>query len=514
MSSKGDIFDRVLSSKSSSSSGDVFDRLIKKQESLGREGKYVGGTVGAGLKAGAKSPKQALKEIPGAAARVIEAPFHLPQIIAGAASKILGQPEAPQPRETFLSHFIPPEKSPTPADYVAEAGRRGLGEEERGEAEDISELEQLLFPIPGARKIPTPKSALGFIEKRAKKVPETFQSGLIKPRATEARFAKAGIITPGRQESVIKSLDQQARELTKASAEKAVPLVKQIQEGKNIRGGYQERFGSLKKMAEKANPEIDITPLADFMEESSAKFRNIPSPHADAKLIISEGKKFRKKVPGDLDSLLRTYRSNNRKIERITERARIHGKLEEYDEFLKSQNKAIAKSIEKTLPENSPWVKEFKTLNKEFTEIRNAEETSKMLKSALGEEFDSRSFQKLGIDSIKQKKLQLRMGKEGADEVIQISKDLKKAIDGIKRMPAREYSKFEAALPISFLIPGMGKVVGGAVTLYKLSKLARRGYGWYLSRPAKRKAMDSALNAISKGDLQAYKEAALELKKD
>jgi hypothetical protein len=100
---------------------------------------------------------------------------------------------------------------------------------------------------------------------------------------------------------------------------------------------------------------------------------------------------------------------------------------------------------------------------------------------------------KLGLDPKRQAKLRLKMGKEGADEIIQISKDLRTANQALKRMSVKELGDLEKISPIALFIPGYGKVL----SVTKLPSYAKRAYGYYLSKPQTRKTLDTALKEIS-----------------
>ena len=182
--------------------------------------------------------------------------------------------------------------------------------------------------------------------------------------------------------------------------------------------------------------------------------------------------------------------------------------LKEYDDFLGAYNSAIEESIASTLPAGSPWFRKFKENNETFSKYKNAEDTLSQLEPILRSDVDSTSLRKLAFDKKKQAKLRLKMGKQGADEVIQIGKDLQSAIDGMKRMSAKEVSVLDAAFPLAIIIPGAGK----ALTLTKAANWSRRAYGYVLSKPASRKYLDEAIKAVAKNDLSAYKTATNELK--
>jgi len=346
-----------------------------------------------------------------------------------------------------------------------------------------------------------------------KNVAYTFESGLTKPRAVEAKFADKAIITPQMQAKTISSLEKEAANLTRKSVEKHVPITKEIEAGFNFGKKFESEFGELNHLAEKHNLHIDTKPLNLFLRESKRKYRNLPNPHPEAKSILAEVKGWAKKPISDLSNLVKIVRSNNKKIGKIFETSRTNGTQKEYVDFLLDTNRKIEESIVKYLPEDSYWVKQFQGLNKRFSEFKKGQETLAKLEPVLGSKIDTSVLRKLALDPKRQKKLALSMGQEGAKEVIQISKDLKTAIDSIKKMSSREVAYYEAAYPISYLIPGVGHATGAASVLYKGSKIARRLYGSWLTKPSTRKVYDDALNALAKKDFPAYVEATSALKK-
>jgi hypothetical protein len=345
-------------------------------------------------------------------------------------------------------------------------------------------------PFMADREALSPKGAGLFGEPS---IEEKFTSGLTKPRAVESKFAEKGIITPKRQEEVLSALDKEASELVSKSVKKHLPLSEQIAEGFDFEKLHEQKFGQLKSAAEKFNPEIDITPVSEFLHETSDKYRGIPRLHPEASKVMAELKAFTKRPQTELSRLLKIYRSNNKKISGIYETSRLTGRQQEYVDFLSNMNRSIAESFERTLPEDSQWLQGFKEMNEHYKNYRNSKAVLDSLQSVLGEEVNTTNFMKLGLDPKRQAKLRLKMGKEGADEIIQISKDLRTANQALKRMSVKELGDLEKISPIALFIPGYGKVL----SVTKLPSYAKRAYGYYLSKPQTRKTLDTALKEIS-----------------
>ncbi len=341
---------------------------------------------------------------------------------------------------------------------------------------------------------------------------EKLASGLTKPRAIEGKLAEKAIITPARQEKIVDRLNKEASKLSETTLKKEVPLSEQIKNGVDFESQFEQRFGQLQNMAEKANPDIDITPVSKFMSETASKYRGIPKLHPEAAKIKTEIKAFGNHAPIDLKSGLRTYRSNNKKIKGIYETSRLTGKQQEYVDFLVDYNKNIAKSFENTLPKDSQWIKEFKDTNQFYKNYKDAQKAMHLIEPILGQKATPSSLQKFADDPKLYKKLELSMGKKGADEIVQIAKDLQLATESIKKIPAKDLKWFESILPIGVFIPGV-QIPGGAITAKKIFDFSRRGYGWFLSSPARRKAYDDALKGLLENNRPLYVKGAEELQK-
>lgn len=382
------------------------------------------------------------------------------------------------------------------------AEKSGLGEFGQSIAEGVG------AGIPGLLKIAgsVPKA----ISKAFSSTTEKMPSGLTKIGAVESKLSKMGSLSKERQKVVVEKLNKEASDLAQKSIEKHLPAVDKLKKNANLDLKFKEDFGKLKKVAEKANPDVDITPISELMKETTQKYRGIPNPSSEAKSIINEIKYFMRKPQTGLGNLLKIYRDNGKKMKHVYETAMTGGRQEEYVNFLKSMNNAISQSFERTFPAESAWLNQFKRLNREFKEIKNAESTLLKLKGVLSENPRLAELDKLISDVKTQEKLRLSMGNEGSQEIIQIASDLKRSRDALKKMPSKEFSKFDHAFPLYYLIPFVGKAIGA----YKTVKAGRYFYGWLLSTPSRRKAYSEALNAFSKSDLEGYKKATAVLKKE
>jgi hypothetical protein len=483
----------------------VIEFLSKKSESknFGQEGKIVGGKVGRAVEGSIKKPSLLLSEVPRAVFQGVE---HLRDVVNPVPDI---QKKINKKRGTELS------------DLYSDWSREGLSPDLKEAAQDIADIEEVLLPLNFAKKggdkglVPKKKidpvqkmynerSSLPSREISTNTAPERFESGLLKPAAVDAKNHHLALITKEKQKKVIDQLDRDAQRIIREKVEKHVPISKEIQEGVDFKEKYWKGFGELKKVAEKANPSIDISPLSSFFRESVGQYRGIPRPHKDARDVLQEVRAFQNRAPTDLKSLLRVRRSNGKKLEEIYDKRLLSGHRSEYADFLNRMNKKIDESIGKTLPEDSAWFKKYTQLNSQFSQYKKGEDTLKMLEPLLREKLNTATLTRLAESPDKQKHLRIKMGEKGASEIIQLAKDLRKARESIKKIPAKDFNKFDAIWPISWVF----KPAGVATTLKKGVDYARRGYGYVLSSPKRVEALDEMVNAVSKNDLKAYQEAA------
>ena len=352
--------------------------------------------------------------------------------------------------------------------------------------------------VKGAQAVPKVIKAL------RTKTKELLPSGLSKPRAMDSKIAPYTTIGKETQKKAIEKLNIEAGGLAKEKVLEHMPIVKQIEQGFDFKNFFSTRMGNLEKVAARSKARVDLSPVEELMEKTAQKYRGIPNLHSDAKKIATEVRAFYKKPPLTVDKALKTYRSNNRKLDQIFETSRLKGTQKEYVDFLVSQNKAIAQSFRGSFGENNRWVRDFERLNAGFKQHVNAQKTLKELDGFFGGRLTPRSLEKLGSDPRTQQKLSMMMGEEGAKEIGQLAKDLKAATESIKKISTAKLWKYEGALPFTYIIPGIGKATGtlGGILV------ARNLLGTILSKPAYRRAYGEALKALSMDDLESYKTAA------
>ena len=256
---------------------------------------------------------------------------------------------------------------------------------------------------------------------------ERFPSGLTKPKAVEAKKPGLGIITPAQQERALGELNAEASKLTKAKFEESFPTAKKIEEGFDYNAAFKKGFGELETQAAKANPSIDTTPFMKFLREEQSKYRGIPTLDKEARKIVKWIEDFRSKPVSELKNLLKVYRSVNRELKGIYDRAKLSGVPDHYVNFLSRANQEIANAIRETLPKDSLWMKRFDSLNKVFKNFRDAEKIGAVLRPLLKGEPTAANLRKIANDPKLQRLLELKMGKDAAAEIIQIAKDLEAA---------------------------------------------------------------------------------------
>ena len=501
MAAKTDIFDEIVST--SESPRDIFDEIVvKKTSPEKKQPSKLRSAISAPLKGFLKT------------AQTINPFGSIGPISAQLGERILEEVLPSLPEHAILERAgkLAPYAAIGPEGLVAKGGQlaastltgelakaAGLGETGQSIAEAAG------FALPGLAK-----AGGKAVKSLVKPVEEKLPSGLTKPRAAEAKFPKAAYISKERQGAVIDKLNEQAAELGQKSVEKHVPIVKQIEKGVDFESKFQKDFENVQQMAEKANPEINITPISELISQVRKKYSGIPKLHPEGKKVVEEMKAFGNRPQTSLKNLLKIYRSNNQKIKNIYETSKITGRQQEYVDFLVDMNKKITESFKKSLPEDSAWLKKFEQTNAEYRNFQNARKVVSQLKGLLSETPTRSEIERLAENKKVQDKLALSMGEEGSKEVIQIAKDLKTATQSLKKIPKTELTKFDAVFPLYFLIPWVGKAFGAV----KAIKAARYGYGWFLSTPSTRIAFEDALKALSNQDLNAYKKATTLLSKE
>lgn len=490
-------FSQYMRAKSDADSFDDFSKFKRKKESFfGKEGTIVGGKVGSAIGAAVDRPELITEQLPVAAAKALEG---------------------------FTSMFNP-SNAINPGRSISEAAsdyiNKDLPEELKEGANDLADIESL-FMVGGvggvgrqaaktASKMKKPPRPINVGREEifeAPSIKSTYKSGLTKLEAVNAPFAEKAIISPARQEKAIQGLEKETADLTRKAVEKHLPMSKKIEEGFDFEALFEKEFTDLKAAAEKYNPQINITPLSKYFSEIRERYRGIPELHSQAKKIKKEISSFQSNPQTGLKNLLRIRRSNGRKLNEIYERRLMTGKQQEYADFLTGMNRKIDEAIFSTLPEDSEWANKYKEMNSHYAQYQNTRKALEILEPVLGGRLDTSKLRQLPKNPKAQKKLKILMGEEGANEITQIGSDLNSAIDSVKKMSVAEYSKYDAALPLAYLLPGIGKGMTAARGIH----YARRAYGFMLSQPSTRKAYDKALKAIAEHDLNGYKEAAKEI---
>jgi len=329
-------------------------------------------------------------------------------------------------------------------------------------------------------------------------VKETFTSGIEKPRAVESRHLKKGRITPQQEAEAIERLNTQAAEITKKKYHEKHPIGKQIEEGFDFYEKFDKDFNQLEKMTKKENIPINIDPVSKFLEETFEKYHGVVSPPEDAKYILKEAEAFAKNPQAGLHNLLKNYRSYNSKYIDVIDRPNAR-------KWLEDMNKAISKSMENTLTEKSPIMQLFKSSNAEYAAFKKATEAKKLLEPLLGGELSAARLKNISENAKTQSRLHRSMGNETADELIQLSKDLKKATEAINKIPKKEFSKMEALFSAGSVLNG--GIFAGLHGAFKGKEAAQRAFGYMLLNAKTRKNYGNVLKALAKGDPKSYEQA-------
>lgn len=387
----------------------------------------------------------------------------------------------------------------TAAGSVAEEA--GVGEGGQAAAEFIGGLGKPIVQIGKAASKIGPKAK------------QFLPSGIEKPRAMGSKLSKYAQIGEKTQENAIKKIDAKAAQLTEEAVHKHLPISQKMKQGFDFEKQFQDRFRNVEQSARAANVKVDLAPVKALNAKYVQRYEGIPNPHVEATQIQKEIKAFNAKPPDSVAKALKTYRSNSSKITKLEETAQTSGRQKEYVDYLKAQNRAITESYDISLPDKSAWLNEFKSSNKDFSQYKRSQQALKQLEEVIQARATPAGIEKLVYNSAAQKKLARAMGQQGADEVIQIAKDMKGAVDSLKGISKSTLTKFDAAFPSTYLIPIVGKIVGATTTLNSAQKIARNALGFWLSRPETRRAYGDAIKALKNQDLDAYKRAAAVLTK-
>jgi hypothetical protein len=395
-----------------------------------------------------------------------------------------------------------------PAKLLQVLGGTAAGELARAnEASPIAKgaSEALGMGLPGLLKGTTES-----LIKAVKSPVQTLKSGLTKPVALESKYASKGVITPAQQEKSIRNINEEAAKIGRKTAEEHVPLIKKLEEGHDFEKEFQKGFGKLESATANNEVGIDIAPLQSFLTKSSEKYEGIPNLHEEGKKVLKEIKSFNKNPQTHLDKLIKIYRSNNKKIKNIYETSRTTGKQQEYVDFLVDMNREIVGSLDKSLPKDSLWLKEFKKLNSDYRNYKNSIKALDLIEPILGKKATPAALEKLASDKTLQKKLSMSLGEEGADKIIGLAKDQKSALDAINSIPAKELKTWETLLPLSIFIPHTHGI-GAVISIKKGFDLSRRVLGYILTSPARQKEYRNVLKSIIEKDKAAYAKSSKKL---
>lgn len=335
---------------------------------------------------------------------------------------------------------------------------------------------------------------------KAKETPNLLmKSGITKRKVVgqpEQVVSKA-VISPERQAESIAKLNQEAAKIVKSKVHKHVPLLKALEEGVDFESINRKNMDAVHQMAKSSNTVIDIDPLSDFLTETAGRYKKIRKLSPELKEIQSEVKAFKNNPASMLEDLVEIYRDNNKKYRKVV------GKDPEYAHFLSEYNRKIVQSIEETLPKDNEFVNFFKTTNKDYRDYKNAQFIKRNLDSMMQGNPTIEDIKNISINQAKQKALIEKMGKEGANDIIDIAKDMTIAHEALKSIPVKSLKIFDSIYPIADLLPlGSGISLKGLMKV--TPKLSKRVLGYNLSSPEKKDAYKNALNALKTGDKSAY----------
>lgn len=383
---------------------------------------------------------------------------------------------------------------------AAPAISKTLQESQLNAPEEVADLAGLVAsgtPIPSLRK--------------AEKIVPKFSSGLSKPAAVESKIAKYGKIPKEVKEATIKGLNEEAAKISEKILEKERPIIRQINEGKDLDSEFQQGFSALRQSAKKYNPELNINPVSSLMEKTRVDLGGLPNPSKQTRKILKEAEAFSRNPPITLYDNLRNFRDLSKKQNEIYEKAHIFGKQKEYADFISNYKKSITQAIEESFPKDAEWVKQFKELNQNYSEYLNTKKAQSILSPILGKEPTVSQLEKYVKDPKIRKNLSMSLGQKGSDEIVQLVGDLTKARESISKIPVKEIDMLEKSLPYGYILSDFIPVFGKALKIPIYAKAAKGAaqsmIGSYLVNPKSRKAYSLVIKEFNNRNSEAFGKA-------
>ena len=426
MTSKGDIFDQI-----SPEGGDIFDKISTAEEKrplIGKKGTFIGGKLGSAIETASEHPSQVVKEVPVAAAQLVESPIRAAESALGGVQKLLG------------SNIPLPTLKNSASEHLAEYVRQNLSPEEQAGAQDIADIEEFLLPLlkfrgsrgapkaPGEPKAAAPKSSVQqMYEQRAALAPQE-PSALAQGAKDIGKSIKEKVLGPNISEEIPKSISPQR---FKNSTSAGMDLEKAVAAPYKELSVAENKAYDVSRAANKAIEEIHPE-LASELDSALVELEKIPDPSAPMKRFIESSKKLsRDLVERSPDGSVVGYKpiSNQTLINQIQE----YNQIPKYDfptdtktGIFKSLINKITAAVDRTAAKhphaNQAWQR-AKTLHAEKSALFDDPDVSKWIK--LSDKNYSKDFlSSIDIDKIRKLEPVLKTTKEGKVVLQEMKREL------------------------------------------------------------------------------------------
>ena len=363
---------------------------------------------------------------------------------------------------------------------------------------------------------------LGFGIKDLKKLGKLFTreapktvSGLELPRVAQRegkgfKFFKP-IISEGRKKRVQEKLATQATELIGNIKKERLPVSEEIEKGIDVAARNEKLFEKVSGIAEKLPGKIESKHISDYLETVEKNIlTKSPVPTQEEKQILKLIQEY-KSAFGETEGGVRFYkpkeylnqfRNINKDAKKLFETEFVHGKRLDTMNFYEG----LKDSIEKTFEGNTPkeFSNLFKETNQEFSQLKRLEEFETIMENVSKDGILDPSKLETYIKNPKKANvLRKQIGKEGFEQMKEISKDLSKAKKNLGLIEEKGLLGIVKS-PSTYLAPalqafGMTKTAG----LSLAPQIIKRIRGWYLTNPAGKKITTNLLKAVRTGNEKA-----------
>lgn len=448
-------------------------------------------------------------------------------VIAHAAESDVGLPaRGTLPTSSQIDKFlelagIPKEEEADIERYAGRVGRIYGGSEALGlplglKTSAISGLGGHLVEEAGGGPIPQALAEIGLSLKSGKVGSKAAPTKIKQPRIVtkDVPPEKAGTISSARQKAVVEKLDKQAVRLSEDVVKDATDFKKisaEIEKKSPIQENFNKFFDNLENFSHEANvPLRDVKPLNDFLAKEARLYEATGAPTFMSKLINQEINGWRAAGKDELYSLYRRYRLNNRRIREIMSDPTFpFSERKEAIGFFTRMNEAITGSLERSLPEDSQWLKLFKSGNESYSNYLNTLEVKRILDPLMKGDLTNKQLTRTLESDRFWRSAERILEPQKAQELRTVLTDLQQARNAImsmKESPEILNSLLKYGLTKQFIGDFLSKIMS-------VPKMIKWGMGRYYSSPEFDKNLKEFLKAFSENNAEAIASSINKLSK-